>query len=75
MGIAALTIVFLPGSGELCLAETAGGVVEVKAHVVEAPAMPGYLKGYESLYAKDPRAAAVEWHRNLCTMPWPAYAA
>lgn len=26
--------------------------------------MPSYLKGYEIQYAKDPRAAAVEWHRN-----------
>jgi alpha-L-fucosidase len=32
----------------------------------QAPAaeMPSYLKGYEVQYAKDPRAAAVEWHRN-----------
>ena len=28
------------------------------------PALPSYLKGYEEAYRKDPRAAAVEWHRN-----------
>ena len=28
------------------------------------PSVPSYLKGYESQYRKDPRAAAVEWHRN-----------
>lgn len=27
-------------------------------------AVPSYLKGYEALYQKDPRAAAVEWHAN-----------
>ena len=63
-GIAAIAIVLLTVSGQLCTAETAGSAVEVKAPVVEAPAMPGYLKGHESLYARDPRAAAVEWHRN-----------
>lgn len=31
----------------------------------ETPAtVPSYLKGYESQYRKEPRAAAVEWHRN-----------
>jgi alpha-L-fucosidase len=29
-----------------------------------APAVPSYLRGYEKLYARDPRAAAVEWFRN-----------
>src|SRR5258708_7492881 len=28
-----------------------------------APAIPSYLRGYEKLYAKDPRAAATEWFR------------
>ena len=27
-------------------------------------AIPSYLKGYEAFYRLDPRAAAVEWHRN-----------
>jgi len=27
-------------------------------------AVPSYLKGYEELYRKDPRAAAIEWHRQ-----------
>jgi alpha-L-fucosidase len=26
--------------------------------------VPSYLKGHEALYRKDPRAAAIEWHRN-----------
>jgi hypothetical protein len=29
-----------------------------------ASTVPGYLRGYEALYRKDPRAAAIEWHRN-----------
>jgi alpha-L-fucosidase len=29
-----------------------------------APAVPSYLKGQAALYAKDPRAAAIEWFRN-----------
>jgi len=30
-----------------------------------APAvMPGYLKGYETLWAKDPRAASLEWFKQ-----------
>ena len=29
-----------------------------------APAVPSYLKGYESLYARDPRAAAIQWFRD-----------
>jgi len=28
------------------------------------PAIPSYLRGYEALYRENPRAAAVEWHRN-----------
>jgi alpha-L-fucosidase len=27
-------------------------------------AIPSYLRGYETLYRENPRAAAVEWHRN-----------
>lgn len=27
-------------------------------------AIPSYLRGYETLYRKNPRAAAVRWHRN-----------
>jgi len=26
--------------------------------------VPSYLRGYEALYCENPRAAAVEWHRN-----------
>ena len=29
-----------------------------------APKAPSYLKGYETLYARDPRAAAVQWFRE-----------
>ena len=29
-----------------------------------APAVPSYLKGYEKLYARDPRAAAIQWFRD-----------
>jgi alpha-L-fucosidase len=29
-----------------------------------APAVPSYLKGFETLYARDPRAAAIEWFRQ-----------
>ncbi|MBU6172976.1 MAG: alpha-L-fucosidase, partial [Planctomycetes bacterium] len=27
-------------------------------------AIPSYLRGYESLYEKEPRAAAIQWHRE-----------
>jgi alpha-L-fucosidase len=27
-------------------------------------AIPSYLRGYETLYRENPRAAAVQWHRN-----------
>jgi alpha-L-fucosidase len=29
-----------------------------------APEFPSYLKGYEAQYRINPRAAAIEWHRN-----------
>ncbi len=29
-----------------------------------APSVPSYLKGYEKLYARDPRAAAIQWFRD-----------
>lgn len=31
---------------------------------VSSPAVPSYLKGYESLYTKDPRAASVQWFKD-----------
>ncbi len=34
------------------------------APLAGAAKTPSYLKGYESLYAKDPRAAAIEWFRK-----------
>ena len=34
-----------------------------KAEAAKA-AIPSYLRGYETLYQPDPRAAAIEWHRN-----------
>jgi alpha-L-fucosidase len=29
-----------------------------------APTVPNYLRNYDKLYARDPRAAAIEWMRN-----------
>jgi alpha-L-fucosidase len=29
-----------------------------------APSVPSYLKGYEKLYDRDPRAAAIQWFRD-----------
>jgi hypothetical protein len=41
---------------------TAARTPEAKA---DSPAaIPSYLRSYEKLYREDPRAAAVEWHRN-----------
>jgi alpha-L-fucosidase len=34
------------------------------ASAIAAPAVPSYLKGYEKLYANDPRAAALAWFRD-----------
>jgi len=44
-----------------------GGVVALGAprFTHGAPQPPSYLKGYESLYAKDPRAAAAKQNANL----------
>ena len=42
-------------------------ILTVFASVTEAmsgPSTPSYLKGYEALYAKDPRAASVEWFKD-----------
>ncbi len=39
-------------------APMAAGTLAAKAEV------PSYLRGYEELYARDPRAAAKEWFRN-----------
>ena len=31
---------------------------------ISSPAVPSYLKGYENLYAHDPRAAAIQWFKD-----------
>ena len=42
-----------------------GGVVAAdSADATAAPSVPSYLKGYEKLYAADPRKAAIEWFRE-----------
>lgn len=40
------------------------GLLATAAPLAAAPAVPSYLKGYEKLYAKDPRAAAIQWFRE-----------
>ncbi len=39
-------------------------ILAAAAPLAAAPAVPSYLKGYEKLYAKDPRAAAIQWFRD-----------
>jgi len=34
------------------------------APLAAAPKVPSYLRGYEKLYAQDPRAAALQWFRD-----------
>ena len=51
------------------LSVLAGGICSSNQFVQKvpnsnAPEVPSYLKGYESQYRNNPRAAAVEWHRN-----------
>lgn len=49
---------FLAQTGAACAATFAG-------YGNAAPAqIPSYLKGYETLFAKDPRAAALQWFRE-----------
>jgi len=36
----------------------------LRAAQAEAASIPSYLKGYEALYQKDPRAAAAQWFRE-----------
>jgi alpha-L-fucosidase len=50
------------------LCNLAGGTAALTFSGVNLPAQPAqapsYLKGYESLYLKDPHRAALEWFRN-----------
>src|SRR5579872_1574042 len=41
-----------------------GKVVAASVPLAAAPSVPAYLRGYEKLYAENPRAAAVEWFRQ-----------
>lgn len=36
----------------------------LKSWAAGSPDVPSYLKGYETLYSKNPRQAALEWFRN-----------
>lgn len=40
------------------------GILAAAVPLGAAPPVPNYLRGYEKLYAKDPRAAATEWFRD-----------
>jgi alpha-L-fucosidase len=40
------------------------GLLAAVTPIAAATAVPSYLKGYEKLYAKDPRAAAIQWFRE-----------
>jgi len=50
------------------LQNLAGSAVALSISAVDAPAqsveVPSYLRGYESLYRKDPHSAALEWFKN-----------
>ncbi|MCX6874332.1 MAG: alpha-L-fucosidase [Verrucomicrobia bacterium] len=50
----------------VALAVRPGRAAAAPQAATEAPpaAVPSFLKGYEEQYRKDPRAAAVEWHRH-----------
>ena len=41
-----------------------GKVIAASVPLAAAPSVPTYLRGYEKLYAENPRAAAVEWFRQ-----------
>src|SRR5512144_2056482 len=48
---------------------TAAAAINLPARLLAAdskpqPSMPSYLKGYEELYRRDPRAAARQWFRE-----------
>ena len=65
MGLAATA--GLAMSARHCLAQTPEPNSEAAARRSRSnsqPAIPSYLRGYETLYRENPRAAAVEWHRN-----------
>ena len=62
LGAAALSgaaLAVLPGRAETTASQPAPPATK------DAPEpVPTYLKGYEELYRQDPRAAAIEWHRQ-----------
>jgi alpha-L-fucosidase len=65
MGLAAVSGLVMPA--RLCLAQTPEANSERgtrRSKNNPEAAIPSYLRGYETLYRENPRAAAVEWHRN-----------
>lgn len=65
LGLAAVSGLAMPA--RLCLAQTPepnseAGIRRSKRDLQAA--VPSYLRGHETLYRANPRAAAVEWHRN-----------
>ncbi len=43
---------------------TSGALPLHAAAAKKSPAVPSYLKGYEAAYARNPRAAAIQWFRE-----------
>jgi len=65
LGLAAASGFALPGCSQITHApgQKTGARAAGPTDGVSA-AIPSYLRGYESLYLQNPRAAAIEWHRN-----------
>ena len=65
LGLAAVSGLAMPG--RLCRAQrpeadSEAGKPRIKKD--SEAAVPSYLRGQEALYRENPRAAAVQWHRN-----------
>ena len=53
---------FIQSTGAMVASGTLLPTLAIRAQ--EQDAVPSYLRGYEALFRQNPRAAAIEWHRN-----------
>ena len=48
----------------ISMAATAGAMILPSCLGKSSKSLPSYLKGYDDLYATDPRKATIEWFKN-----------
>jgi alpha-L-fucosidase len=65
VGLAAVSGLAVPALRGLAQTPKPGSKFDAQGFRSDSPAaIPSYLRGYEALYRDDPRAAAIQWHRN-----------